>query len=233
MPQDLSGKIAVITGASRGIGAATALKLGAMGAQCVLVARTVGGLEATDDAIRQAGGPRAVIVPLDLSKEHEKIDALGAELFARYGRVDILIGNAAQLGILSPVGHIEPRIWDETFALNVTANYRLLRSFDPLLHQSAAGRALFVTCAAAQSAAPFWGVYAASKAALEKTVACYAAEVRESKIKALCIDPGITATKLYSIAFPGVSQTQLASPETAAAQVVTQLLALYPPAPNI
>lgn len=225
MPQDISGKLAVITGASRGIGAAVAIKLGTLGAQCVLVARTVGGLEATDDAIRKAGGKKAVLAPLDLSKDHDKVDALGAELFARYGRVDILVGNAAQLGVLSPVSHIEPRIWEETFALNVTANYRLLRSLDPLLRQSPAAHALFTTCAAAQNSDPFWGVYAASKAALEKIVATYAAEVRESKIVAQCFDPGATATKLYFTAYPGVSLAQLPAPEAAAERIVVQLLA--------
>lgn len=223
MLQELSGKIAVITGASRGIGAAVAVQLSTMGAQCILVARTVGGLEATDDAIRKAGGPKAVIVPLDLGADHDRIDALGAELFTRYGRVDILIGNAAQLGILSPVGHIEPRIWDETFMLNVTANYRLLRSFDPLLQRSPAGRALFVTCAAARNAEPFWGVYAASKAALEQMVACYAAEVRETKIRALCVDPGVTATTHYRQAFPGIGQEQMQTPTTAAEKIIGML----------
>jgi NAD(P)-dependent dehydrogenase (short-subunit alcohol dehydrogenase family) len=213
-------RIAVVTGASRGIGAATAVRLGAMGAQCILVGRTLGGLEATDDAIRQAGGAKAVIVPLDLQSDHDRIDALGAELFARYGRLDILVGNAAQLGVLSPVGHIEPKTWDETFALNVTANFRLLRSFDPLLRLSQAGRALFLTCAIAQNPEPFWGVYAASKAALEKMVACYAAEMAETTVKAQCFDPGATGTYLYRKAFPGLGQTQMQTPEQAAEKII-------------
>jgi len=215
--------IAVITGASRGIGAATAVRLGALGVQCVLVARTVGGLEATDDAIRQAGGKAATLVPLDLIKEPEKIDALGAELFNRFGRVDVLVGNAAQLGILSPVGHIEPKLWNETFALNVTANYRLLRSFDLLLRQSKAGRAAFITCAAAQKPDAFWSVYSASKAALEKLVASYAAEMQNTAVRAFCIDPGATATKLYKTAFPGLPCDELQKPDAAAERIITAL----------
>lgn len=221
--QLLQNKVAVITGASRGIGAATAVRLGAMGAQCILVGRTVGGLEATDDAIRQSGGVKAVIVPLDLQSDHDKIDALGAELFTRYGRLDILIGNAAQLGVLSPLGHIEPKTWDETFALNVTANFRLLRSFDPLLRLSQAGRALFVTCAIARNPEPFWGVYAASKAALETMVECYVAEMRETTVRAQCFDPDVTGTYLYRKAFPGLKQVQMQTPEQAAEKIILAL----------
>lgn len=218
-----AGKIAVITGASRGIGAALATKLGEAGAQCILIARTVGGLEATDDAIRKAGGAPAALVPLDLIADIDKVDALGAELFQRYGRVDYLIGNAAQLGGLSPLGHFAPKTWHETFALNVTANYRLIRSFDPLLRQSAAGRALFMTCAAAQQPEPFWGAYAASKAALETMVSCYAAELQNTRVRTACFDPGIAATKLYKTAFPGVPDAALPKPDDAAAKIMAYL----------
>ena len=219
--QSFNGRIAVITGASRGIGAALAVRLGAAGAQCVLIARTVGGLETTDDAIRKAGGSPATLVPLDLSKDHDSIDLLGAELFARHGRVDLLIGNAAQLGTLSPVGHITPQTWQETFALNVTANYRLLRSFDPLLRQSPAGHAVFITCAVPLE--PFWSVYAASKAALEKLVACYAAELQKTTVRARCFDPGPAATKLHRTAFPGMKDADLPTADQAAAALFNKL----------
>ena len=215
--------IAVITGASRGVGAAVAMRLGAAGAQCVLVARTVGGLEATDDAIRKAGGKSAVLVPLDLAHDQDKIDGLGAELFSRYGRVDYLIGNAAQLGGLAPLGHIEPKVWAETFALNVTANYRLLRSFDLLLRQSEAGVAAFVTCAAAREAEAFWGAYGASKAALEAMVASYAAEVKKSKVRAFCVDPGVAWTKLYRAAFPGAVAGDVPDADMAAEKICKAL----------
>lgn len=217
------GKIAVVTGTSRGIGAALAVSLGAAGAQCILIARTVGGLEATDDAIRQAGGTPAALVPLDLINDIDKIDALGAELFQRYGRIDFLVGNAAQLGGLSPLGHFAPKTWHETFALNVTANYRLIRSFEALLRQSAAGRALFLTCAAAHQPEPFWGAYAASKAALEAMVGCYAAELQNSAVRAACFDPGIAATKLYKTAFPGIPDSALPPPAAAAAKIMAYL----------
>lgn len=219
--QHFSGKIAVITGASRGIGAALAVRLGAAGAHCILIARTVGGLEATDDAIRKAGGLPATLVPLDLSKDHDSIDALGAELFTRHGRVDLLIGNAAQLGTLSPVGHITPQIWHETFSLNVTANYRLLRSFDPLLRQSSAGHAVFITCAVPLE--PFWSAYAASKAALENLVSCYAAEMQNTTVRAHCFDPGPAATKLHRTAFPGMKDADLPTADQAAAALFIKL----------
>jgi NAD(P)-dependent dehydrogenase (short-subunit alcohol dehydrogenase family) len=221
---DFSGQIAVITGASRGIGAALAIELGAAGAHCVLIARTVGGLEATDDAIRQAGGHPATLVPLDLVNEPDKIDALGAELYARYGRIDLLVGNAAMLGSLAPVAHIPPAQWQEIFALNVTANYRLLRSFEPLLRQSQNAQAVFVTCSL--EALPFWGAYAASKAALEKLVQCYAAEMASSGIQAYCLDPGATATALHRTAFPGIADTSLQTPQTAARHLIAQICSL-------
>jgi NAD(P)-dependent dehydrogenase (short-subunit alcohol dehydrogenase family) len=219
----LNGKISVITGASRGIGAALAVQMGGAGAQCILIARTVGGLEATDDAIRQAGGPPAALVPLDLINDIDKVDALGAELFQRYGRVDYLIGNAAQLGGLSPLNHFVPKTWHETLALNATANYRLIRSFDMLLHQSKAGRALFMTCAAARQPEAFWGAYSASKAALEAMVASYAIEVNNTTVRAACFDPGIAATKLYRTAFPGIPDDALPTPAAAARKIMTYL----------
>lgn len=219
----LTGKIAVITGASRGIGAALATQMGAAGAQCILIARTVGGLEATDDAIRKAGGAPAALVPLDLINDIDKVDALGAELFQRYGHIDYLIGNAAQLGGLSPLGHFVPKTWHETLALNATVNYRLIRSFDMLLRQSKAGRALFMTCAAAHQPEAFWGAYSASKAALEAMVASYAVELSNTSVRAACFDPGIAATKLYHTAFPGIPDSALPTPADAAAKIMAHL----------
>jgi NAD(P)-dependent dehydrogenase (short-subunit alcohol dehydrogenase family) len=219
----LAGQIAVITGSSRGIGAALAIELGARGAQCVLIARTVGGLEATDNAIRRAGGPPATLVPLDLAQEQDRMDALGAELYQRFGRVDLLIGNAATLGGgLSPVGHIQPQQWQEVFALNLTANYRLLRSLDPLLRQSQKALAAFLNCDT--GVAPFWSAYAASKQALQQLVACYAAEMQTTKVRACCLTPPPTATKLRATAFPGENPETLPSAAETARQLVAEIM---------
>ncbi|MFI4988635.1 MAG: SDR family NAD(P)-dependent oxidoreductase, partial [Alphaproteobacteria bacterium] len=170
----LAGRVALITGASRGIGAAVAKRFAAEGAHVILAARTVGGLEEVDDAIQAAGGT-ATLVPLDL-KDVEQIDRLGAALYERYRKLDILVGNAAVLGVLSPLGHIDPEVWAEVMAVNLTANWRLIRSMDPLLRQAEAGRAIFVTSRAGSGVFPYWGAYAASKAALEMMVRTYAGE---------------------------------------------------------
>jgi NAD(P)-dependent dehydrogenase (short-subunit alcohol dehydrogenase family) len=215
----LAGRIALVTGASRGLGRAIARCLAAEGAQTVLVARTVGGLEELDDEICRAGGLKPTLVPLDLRKG-DKIDALGAALYERYGRLDALVGNAGMLGQLSPVGHIPPKIWDATFAVNVTANYRLLRSLDPLLRQSEAGRALFVTCAQAQVAKPYWAVYDASKAALEALVKSYALEVVKFGVKANLLAPGPFQSALRRRAFPGEDESKPPTPESLAAAAV-------------
>jgi NAD(P)-dependent dehydrogenase (short-subunit alcohol dehydrogenase family) len=211
MPR-LTGRLALVTGASRGIGAAVAKRLAAEGAHVVLLARTQGGLEEVDDAVRQAGG-QATLVPLDL-KNFDKIDQVGAALHQRFGRLDVLVGCAGVLGTLSPVGHVEPKVWQEAFAVNVTANYRLIRSLDPLLRQSLAGRAIFVTCAAARENTPYWGAYAASKAALETLVRIYAGEVvNTTALKVNLVDPGPVRTKLRAQAFPGEDGTGLRRPE--------------------
>jgi NAD(P)-dependent dehydrogenase (short-subunit alcohol dehydrogenase family) len=168
----LAGKIALITGSSRGIGAAVAERFAREGSHVVLAARTVGGLEEVDDKIRAQGGS-ATLVPLDL-RDFIKIDELAAALFDRYGRLDILIGNAAEFGIFSPLGHIDPVIWTEVMDLNLTANWRLVRAMDPLLRAATAGRAIFVTSAVARHTPAYWGPYAVSKAALEMLVKIYA-----------------------------------------------------------
>ncbi len=170
--KSLQGQVALVTGASRGIGAATAKMLAAKGAHVVLIARTVGGLEAVDDDIRAAGG-KATLVPLDLS-QHEMIDALAASIYERWGRLDILVGNAGMLGSLTPIAHADPKQWAQIMDVNVTANYRLIRAMDPLLRQSSHGKVVFVTSGVARTPTPFWGLYAASKAALEHLVHTYA-----------------------------------------------------------
>lgn len=208
----LEGRIALVTGATRGIGRAVARRYAAEGAQTVLAARTVGGLEEVDDEIRAAGGLKPLLVPLDLL-EFANIDLLGQSLYERYGRLDVLVGNAGLLGTLSPVGHIPPDTWEHTFNLNVTANYRLIRSLDPLLRQSEAGRAIFVTSGAAQKAMAYWAVYAASKAALDMLVKCYAAEITKTKVKANLLSPGPIRTGMRAQAFPGEDPMSLRAPE--------------------
>ena len=207
----LQGRIALVTGASRGIGAAVAKRYAAEGAQVILVARTVGGLEETDDAIRAAGGT-ATLVPFDLS-ESVKIDELGARLYERFGKLDVLVGNAAVLGALTPLTHLDPPVWERVMAINVTANWRLLRSMDPLLRRSDAGRAIFVTSGAARGVFPFWGAYATSKAALEMLVRTYAAEVNEFGVRANIVDPGVVRTEMRASAFPGEDPKTLRAPE--------------------
>ena len=209
----LAGRIALITGASRGIGAAVAERFAAEGARLVLVARTVGGLEEVDDKCRRAGAPPATLVPLNL-REFDLIDQLGASLYERFGRLDVLVGNAAALGTLSPMGHIQPDTWTETLDLNLTANWRLIRSLDPLLRQSEAGRAIFVTSGIAAGAKAYWGPYAASKAALEMMVKTYAAELAKTNVRANLLDPGVIATNMRAQAFPGEDPATLRTPES-------------------
>lgn len=207
----LTGRLALVTGASRGIGAAVARRFAGAGAHVILTARTVGGLEEVDDAVRAAGG-QATLVPFDL-RNGDKIDQLAAALYERFGRLDILVGNAGELGTLSPMGHIDPKIWQAAMDVNATANWRLIRALDPLLRLSEAGRAIFVTCAAARSFTPYWGAYAASKAALETIVRIYAGEVAKTGLKVNLIDPGAVRTRLRAKAFPGENRNSLRTPE--------------------
>ena len=213
MPDNrLKDRIALITGASRGIGSAIAKRFAQEGAHTVLTARTVGGLEETDDYIRKINGTESTLVPLDLT-EGNTIDQLGAALYERFGRIDIVIGNAGILGELTPINHLEPTIWDDIFALNVTANFRLIRSMDPLLKASDAGRAIFVTSRAAGDLNPFWGGYAASKAALEVLVKTYAQEVQHTNIRVNLVDPGRQQTAMRAKAFPGENPNKLLKPD--------------------
>jgi NAD(P)-dependent dehydrogenase (short-subunit alcohol dehydrogenase family) len=211
-PGRLAGRLALITGASRGLGAAVARRFAAEGAQLVLVARTVGGLEEVDDAVRRAGGS-ATLVPLDLA-DFDAIDRLGQSLYDRFGRLDILVGNAAGLGTLSPVGHISVRDWTAVINLNLTANWRLIRSLDPLLRASEAGRAIFVTDAVARRPRAFWGAYAASKAGLEALVRIYADETERTKVRVNLVDPGRLRTRLRARAFPGEKPESVPGPES-------------------
>jgi NAD(P)-dependent dehydrogenase (short-subunit alcohol dehydrogenase family) len=204
--------VALITGASRGIGAAVARRFAAEGAQVVLTARTVGGLEEVDDAIREAGGGPATLVPLEL-RDFDGLDRLGASLHERFGRLDVLVGNAGVLGTLAPIGHIEPKTWAEALEVNLTANWRLIRSLDPLLRQSEAGRAIFVTSGAAVRVHAYWGAYAVTKAALEMLVKTYAAEIEKTAVRANLINPGPIRTAMRAKAFPGEDPASLRLPE--------------------
>ncbi|HYR64599.1 MAG TPA: SDR family NAD(P)-dependent oxidoreductase [Reyranella sp.] len=214
----LAGRVALITGASRGLGAAAAVAYAGEGAHCVLVARTVGGLEEVDDRIKTLGGS-ATLVPLDVT-DGPGIDRLGAALYERYGRLDVLVGNAGILGTLSPVGHIEPKIFEQVMAVNVTANWRLIRSLDPLLRQSDAGRAIFVTSGIARRVVPYWGAYAASKAALDMLVGIYAAEVAHTNVRVNLFNPGPIRTALRAQAFPGEAPADQTPPEAHAESLI-------------
>ncbi|OUS18419.1 oxidoreductase [Rhodospirillales bacterium 47_12_T64] len=206
----LEGRLALVTGASRGIGRAVAKRFASEGAQLLLMARTVGALEELDDEIRSAGGKNPILIPHDL-KDMDGLDQLGASLFDRYGKLDILVGNAGSLGPLSPIGHIKPKIWQEAFDINVTANYRLIRSLDPLLKKSDAGRAIFVTTGSTPKA--YWSLYKASKAALSTMVQCYASELEKTNVKANLISPGPIRTSMREKAFPGEDPMTVRAPE--------------------
>lgn len=196
----LAGRVALVTGAGRGIGRAVALRFAGEGADLVLVGQTQGALEEVDDAVRGLGRHAALVVG-DLA-DFGMIDKLGAAVWERWGRLDVLVGNAAVLGTLTPVGHIEPQTWEQVIAVNLTANWRLLRSFDPLLRAAPAGRAIFVTCGVA-SGRGYWGGYAVSKAGLEALVRTYAHEIEHTPVCANIIDPGPTRTRMRATAFPG------------------------------
>lgn len=211
MAKRLDGKIALITGASRGFGAAVAERFAREGAHVVLVARTVGGLEEVDDAVRAAGGS-ATLVPLDL-REFIKIDELAAAIYQRYGRLDILVGNAAEFGVFSPLGHIDPALWESIVSLNLTANWRLIRAMDPLLRAAPHGRAIFVTSAVARDPRAYWGPYSVSKAGLENLVRVYAAEIATTAVRVNLLSPGAAGTRLREQVFPGENPSRLPPPE--------------------
>jgi NAD(P)-dependent dehydrogenase (short-subunit alcohol dehydrogenase family) len=207
----LADRIALVTGASRGIGAAVALELAQAGAHVVAIARTVGGLEELDDRIKAAGST-ATLVPLDM-KDSDGIARLALALNERYQRLDVLIGNAGILGALSPLSHYEPKDWDNMIAVNVTANWHLIRCMDALLQRSPAGRAVFLTSGVAHMGRAYWGPYAASKAALEVLVRTYASETATTNVRANLFGPGPTRTRMYASAFPGIDPLTLPTPE--------------------
>jgi NAD(P)-dependent dehydrogenase (short-subunit alcohol dehydrogenase family) len=210
----LQGRVALVTGASRGLGAAIAQRFAAEGAELILVARTVGGLEEVDDAV-QAAGSHATLVPLDLT-DFAALDRLGAAIFERHRRLDVLVANAGILGGLSPLGHIDPKEWQRVIDVNLTANWRLIRSLDPLLRASPSGRAIFVTSSAGASPRAYWGAYAVAKAGLDQLARIYASEVEQTALKVNLVDPGRLRTAMRAQAYPGEDPKNLPLPESVA-----------------
>ncbi len=216
----LVGRVALVTGATRGIGHAVALALGGAGAHIIAIGRTQGGLEALDDSLLALGGERATLVPMDLM-DGGGIDQLGYAVHQRHGRLDILIHAAGLLQGLRPAAHIPPAVWDRVIATNLTSAFRLIRSLETLLHASDAGRAVFFTAEQATRPTAFWGSYAAAKAGLEALVRCWADEVETtSAIRTLLVDPGAVRTKLRAEAYPGEDKDALTSPGDIGAMVL-------------
>ncbi|PDT73322.1 SDR family NAD(P)-dependent oxidoreductase [Bradyrhizobium sp. C9] len=218
MTKPLASRIALVTGASRGIGYATSIALAKAGAHVVAVARTQGGLEELDDEIRKDGGS-ATLVPLSLT-DYEGIARLGLALHERHGKLDILVGNAGTAGPSSPLGHIELKPWNDVFAINVTANFQLIRCMDPLLRQSDAGRAVFVTSGVAHKANAYLGPYAASKAALDALVRSWAHETANTALRVNLFSPGPIRTRMRAQVFPGEDPMTLDTPDMAAEFIV-------------
>jgi NAD(P)-dependent dehydrogenase (short-subunit alcohol dehydrogenase family) len=207
----LENRLALITGAGRGIGRAVAIRFAQEGARLILVSKTQGALEETDDLVRAAGGT-ATLLPLDLS-DHEKIDQMAAAVAARFGHIDVLVANAAILGVLSPMSHTEPADFERVMAINLTANFRLIRAFDAMLRQGEAGRAIFVTSSAADGQHPYWGAYATAKGALETMVKTWAGELMKTNLKVNLVNPGATRTRMRADAFPGEMPDTVKPPE--------------------
>ncbi len=214
MPDEkpLTGRIALVTGASRGIGRAVGVGLAKAGAHVILLARTVGGLEEADDEIRAFGGS-ATLVALDLKKS-DKVDALGPTILQRWDRLDILVANAGLLGPLSPLGHITAEAWREVIDVNLTANWHLIRTVDPLIRRSESGRAIFVSSGAASGSNAYWGPYAVSKAGLEALARTWASELAQTTACVNIVNPGPIRTGMRSKAFPGEDPMSLQAPET-------------------
>lgn len=218
---ELAPRTVLITGATRGIGRSIALAFGAGGDHVIAVGRTQGALETLDDEIQRAGGPRATLVAMDL-RQPEGVDQLGGAIYQRHGALDVLVGAAGFLGVTTPVAHLDPKVWDDVLAVNLTANYRLIRSMDPLLRAAPAGRAIFLTSGAADGRHPFWGGYAASKAGLEALAATYRNEVSDTAVRVAVVNPGPMRTKMRALAFPGEDPTTLPAPD-AIAPLITEL----------
>jgi NAD(P)-dependent dehydrogenase (short-subunit alcohol dehydrogenase family) len=222
MPQPFADRIALVTGASRGIGYATALSLARGGAHVVALARTIGGLEELDDAVRAAGGS-ATLTPLDI-RDYPALYRLAAALNERYGRLDVLVGNAAIAGVPSPLDHIEPKAWDESLAINLTANWHLIRAMNPLLRLSDTGRAVFITSGVATSARAYWAPYSVSKAALDALVRTYAEETSSTNVRVNLFNPGPTRTRMRALAMPGEDPATLPAPDDVAAKIIALCL---------
>ena len=219
---DLADRIVVVTGASRGIGYFTALHAASAGAHVIAIARTVGGLEELDDAVKASGRGGTTLVPLDL-KDGPGIDRLGGAIAERWGRCDALIANAGVLGTISPIGHTEAKAWDEVMAVNVTAVWRLARTLDPLLTRTPDARALIVSSGAAHSCKPYWGAYATSKAAVEAMARVWAKESAQGPLRVNCVDPGATRTQMRARAMPGENPATLPEPSDVARSIVALL----------
>lgn len=215
----LADRVALVTGASRGIGFATAQALARMGAHVIACGRSKRLLEDLDDALKAEGLPPATLVPFDL-RDYPAIDRLGQAIFERWGRLDVLVGNAGQLGQLGPIGHVKPDAWDEIMAVNVTANWRMIRSMDPLLRIAEAGRAVFVSSGAARRIRAYWGPYSVTKAALEALAKSYAAELSETNVRVNIFNPGPVRTAMRAKAMPGENPETLPQPAEAAAELV-------------
>ncbi|ASY68226.1 SDR family NAD(P)-dependent oxidoreductase [Sinorhizobium fredii] len=221
MTLNLKDRIAVVTGASRGIGYFTALELAKAGAHVIACARTVGGLEELDDAIKAAGGS-ATLVPFDLA-DMAAIDKLGGAINERWGKLDILVANAGVLGTISPIGHVEAKVFEKVMSINVTATWRLIRSLEPLLVKSDAGRALILSSSAAHKCKPFWGPYSASKAAVEALARTWAYETQRLPLRILSVDPGATRTAMRAQAVPGEDPATVPHPSEVAAALMPLL----------
>lgn len=219
----LAGRYALVTGATRGIGRATALALAEAGAHIIAIGRTQGALEELDDEIRQVGSA-ATLVPLDL-KDGPGIDRLGGAIYERFGRLDVFVGNAGVLGPMTPLSQIDPKEWEDTLAVNLTANWRFVRSLDPLLRLSTAGRAVLLSSGAAHKARAYWGPYAVTKAAVEMLARTWAAETENlSNLKVNVFNPGPTRTRMRAKAFPGEDPETLPAPEETAQAILALCL---------
>jgi len=220
----LPGRVALVTGATRGIGRAIALGLAREGAHVIAIGRTQGALEEFDDEILALTGERATLVPMDITAA-DGIDQLGRAIFDRWGRLDIMIAAAGVLGVITPVPHLDPQVWDKVMTVNLTANYRLIRSMDLLLRKAEAGRAVFLTSGAARRPRAFWGAYAASKAGLEALATAYADEVEHTEVRIAVVNPGPMRTRMRAAAFPGEDPMTLPAPD----EIVPMILELAGP----